>query len=76
VAFAVAVGADARALAQRTQSAPANVPSGEVMVLHATQNDAGAIDPRIRRLPLNRPPFSSFNTYKLIGLRLEPLQPN
>ena len=41
----------------------------EVMVLHATQQPgAGSIDPQIGNLPqLKRPPFSAYNTYKLIS---------
>jgi hypothetical protein len=41
----------------------------QVMVLHATNSDAGAsIDPAIGKLPaLQQPPFSSFNTYKLLS---------
>jgi hypothetical protein len=38
-----------------------------VMVLHATNTDGG-IDPQIGSLPeLKKPPFSSYNTYKLIA---------
>ena len=38
------------------------------MVLHATQvAGAGSIDPQIGSLPqLKKPPFSSYNTYKLL----------
>lgn len=41
----------------------------EVMVLHATmQPGAGSIDPTIGNLPqLRRPPFSAYNTYKLLA---------
>jgi hypothetical protein len=41
----------------------------EVMVLHATtQPGKGSIDPSIGNLPqLRRPPFSAFNTYKLLA---------
>ncbi len=40
----------------------------EVMVLHATQQaGAGSIDPQIGNLPqLKKPPFSAYNTYKLL----------
>ncbi len=40
----------------------------EIMVLHATQSPGpGSIDPQIGNLPqLKRPPFSSYNTYKLL----------
>lgn len=41
----------------------------EVMVLHATvQPGPGSIDPTIGNLPqLRRPPFSAYNTYKLLA---------
>jgi hypothetical protein len=41
----------------------------EVMVLHATNSDGGAsIDPAIGRMPaLQQPPFSAYNTYKLVS---------
>ncbi|HEY1958373.1 MAG TPA: hypothetical protein VGH28_22305 [Polyangiaceae bacterium] len=41
----------------------------EVMVLHATmQPGAGSIDPTIGNMPqLRRPPFSAYNTYKLLA---------
>lgn len=47
---------------------PAKV-TAEVMVLHATQQPGpGSIDPQIGNLPqLKRPPFSAYNTYKLIS---------
>jgi len=39
----------------------------EVLVLHATNTDGG-IDPRIGSMPqLKKPPFSAYNTYKLIA---------
>ncbi|WP_394832513.1 hypothetical protein LVJ94_39025 [Pendulispora rubella] len=52
----------------------------EIMVLHATQQaGAGAIDPSIGNLPqLKKPPFSSFNTYKLLdrkGIAIKKGQP-
>lgn len=54
-----------------TTSATAQAPTSvkaEVMVLHATQQPgAGSIDPQIGNLPqLKRPPFSAYNTYKLV----------
>lgn len=46
--------------------APAEI-DAEVMVLHAT-NDGKGIDPGIGDLPeLKKPPFSSYDTYKLLG---------
>ncbi len=60
-------------------SAPTSV-GAEVMVLHATQTaGAGSIDPQIGNLPqLKKPPFSAYNTYKLLdrkSLVLEKLKP-
>jgi hypothetical protein len=48
--------------------AQGGAPKVEIMVLHATQSaGAGSIDPQIGDLPqLKRPPFSSYNTYKLL----------
>lgn len=47
----------------------------EVMVLHATQQPgAGSIDPQIGNLPqLKKPPFSAYNTYKLLDRKALPL---
>jgi hypothetical protein len=40
--------------------------TAEVIVLHAT-NDGTGIDPKIGKMPeLGRPPFSSYNSYKLL----------
>jgi hypothetical protein len=40
--------------------------SAEVIVLHAT-NDGSGIDPKIGKMPaLGQPPFSSYNSYKLL----------
>jgi len=52
------------------QQAPAKTSVDiEVLVLHATNRDAGAsIDPSIGNLPaLKLPPFSAYNTYTLIS---------
>jgi hypothetical protein len=48
----------------------------EVMVLHATQQPgAGSIDPSIGNMPqLTKPPFSAYNTYKLLGKASLPLE--
>jgi hypothetical protein len=52
--------------------APATIPS-EVMVLHAT-NDSSGIDPKLGKIPaLSRPPFSSYNSYKLLTHTAQPL---
>jgi hypothetical protein len=53
-------------------AAPASI-STEVVVLHATNNNSG-IDPKIGRMPaLGKPPFSSFNSYKLLSRTSVPL---
>jgi hypothetical protein len=48
---------------------PGQTVTAEVMVLHATQQPgAGSIDPSIGNMPqLKRPPFSAYNTYKLLA---------
>ncbi|CAN5372527.1 hypothetical protein BH09MYX1_BH09MYX1_56130 [soil metagenome] len=56
--------------------APAVKANADIMVLHATQSaGAGSIDPQIGNVPqLKKPPFSSYNTYKLLdrkGLALQ-----
>lgn len=39
----------------------------EITVMHASQTQSPSIDPRIGNLPqLSKPPFSSYNTYKLL----------
>lgn len=70
--FGLVSGTPTDAFAQ-TPAAKANA---EIMVLHATQAPGpGSIDPQIGNLPqLKKPPFSSYNTYKLLdrkGLALE-----
>jgi len=48
-----------------TQEAP-NALNAEIIVLHAT-NDGSGIDPKIGKMPeLGKPPFSSYNSYKLL----------
>lgn len=40
--------------------------SAEIIILHAT-NDGTGIDPKIGKMPeLGKPPFSSYNSYKLL----------
>src|SRR6185312_16504900 len=52
--------------------APATVPS-EVMVLHAT-NDNSGIDPKLGKIAaLSKPPFSSYNSYRLLTHTVQPL---
>ncbi len=47
--------------------APATTVQAEVMVLHAS-NTGGGIDPKVRDLPqLKKPPFSSYNTYRVLS---------
>jgi hypothetical protein len=47
----------------------------EIMVLHATQAaGAGSIDPQIAHVQqLKKPPFSAYNTYKLLDRKTLPL---
>jgi hypothetical protein len=53
-------------------AAPATIPS-EVMVLHATNDDTG-IDPKLGKMAaLSKPPFSSYNSYKLLTHTTQPL---
>ena len=50
----------------QTASAATTV-QAEVMVLHAS-NAGGGIDPKVRDLPqLKKPPFSSYNTYRVLS---------
>jgi hypothetical protein len=53
--------------------APAAI-SSDVMVLHAT-NDSSGTDPKLlQKLPaLSKPPFSSYNSYKLLTHSAQPL---
>jgi hypothetical protein len=72
LAAAIVVGALAPAEARpkpRAPTAPASV-DAELVTLHATQGTKGGqqgFDPRIGRPPaLTRPPFSAYNTFKLL----------
>ncbi|MFO0586718.1 MAG: hypothetical protein U0441_04235 [Polyangiaceae bacterium] len=79
IALCLALGLVARgSLADGARPAPAPVPAPaqtatpaaavnmEVIVLHAT-NDGTGIDPKIGKIPeLSKPPFSSYNSYKLL----------
>ncbi len=48
------------------QDAAATCVNAEVIVLHGT-NDGTGIDPKIGKIPeLSKPPFSSYNSYKLL----------
>ncbi|MCC6644027.1 MAG: hypothetical protein IT374_00440 [Polyangiaceae bacterium] len=62
--------ADAPHATSASASAPAPTPSSlnaDVLVMHAT-NAGGGIDPRVKHLTpqLTRPPFSAYDTYKLL----------
>jgi hypothetical protein len=50
--------------------------NAEVMVLHATMAPGpGSIDPAIGKMPqLQKPPFSVFNTYRLLDRRVIPIE--
>ncbi len=50
--------------------------SALIMVMHATQSDGGgSIDPGIGDMPqLKKPPFSAYNTYKLLDKKVLPLE--
>lgn len=69
--IAAAIAAPADAEAQKDKEAPPAVVAvqkarAEIVVLHAT-NDQTGIDPKIGRMPeLARPPFSSYDSYKLL----------
>jgi hypothetical protein len=73
------------ARAQNAQQTPPGAPrppaaalvvNAEVMVLHASMVPGpGSIDPAIGRMPqLQKPPFSVFNTYRLLDKRIIPLE--
>jgi len=52
--------------------APASIAS-EVLLLHATNDNTG-IDPRIGRIPaLGKPPFTAYNSYRLVARTPVPL---
>lgn len=53
--------------ASASAAAPAASVAAEIMVLHAN-NSGGGIDPKVRDLPqLKKPPFSSYNTYRVLA---------
>jgi hypothetical protein len=74
--FAFAAVATDEASAQPVQAPAAIHANADIMVLHATQVDgAGSIDPRIGSMPqLKKPPFSAYNTYKLLDRKVVPLE--
>lgn len=58
---------------EEPKDAPAAVYAAEVMVLHATNSHKG-IDERIGKMPeLQRPPFSSYDSYELLSKQRLPL---
>jgi hypothetical protein len=62
-----ASAAPARSGSADAGTAPAARIGAEVMVLHATNADGG-IDPHIGQLPqLRKPPFSAYNSYRLLA---------
>jgi hypothetical protein len=63
-----------RATPMQAQAPAAPSISSEVMILHATNDNTG-IDPRIGNIPaLSKPPFSSYNSYKLLDRTTTPLK--
>jgi len=71
LAAAVALGVSAPVAQAQDTGAPAqhqtqNAVTAELVILHAT-NDGSGIDPKIGKMPeLGKPPFSSYNSYKLL----------
>ncbi|WP_394826432.1 hypothetical protein [Pendulispora albinea] len=68
VAGAVAMTSTSVASAQTADTQADETAKTEILVLHATQQPGGGIiDPSIGNLPqLKKPPFSSYNTYRLL----------
>ncbi|MEP7126003.1 MAG: hypothetical protein ABJE95_34035 [Byssovorax sp.] len=65
-------GALADEAGKPAQVVPAEA-SVEIVILHAT-NDGSGIDPKIGKMPaLAQPPFSSYNSYKLLDRITRPL---
>jgi|ERR1700722_19505326 hypothetical protein len=60
----------------RAQAPASLLVNAEIMVLHATMAPGpGSIDPAIGRMPqLQKPPFSVFNTYRLLDKKIIPLE--
>jgi hypothetical protein len=71
ISLCFALGLAAHGAAAADQRAPTQAPAPasvnmEVIVLHGT-NDGSGIDPKIGKIPeLSKPPFSSYNSYKLL----------
>lgn len=63
---AVAIAAGATPAVAPAQTPATTCVNAEVIVLHGT-NDGTGIDPKIGKIPeLSKPPFSSYNSYKLL----------
>lgn len=71
IALCLALGLVAHGAAAEDRGTPAQTPAAasvnmEVIVLHGT-NDGSGIDPKIGKIAeLAKPPFSSYNSYKLL----------
>lgn len=67
--FAFGLGASVAVAQDQPPPAPAEAVEAvgaEVVILHA-KNDGSGIDPKIGKMPeLQKPPFSSYNSYKLL----------
>lgn len=76
ITLAAAFGLLGPAFGESDVSAQDKPVTCEVMVLHATQQSGpGSIDPQIGNMPqLTKPPFSAYNTYKLLGKGSLPLE--
>lgn len=65
VTFGAAPSAEAQGAPPAEARAETSV-AAEIIILHAT-NDGTGIDPKIGKMPeLGKPPFSSYNSYKLL----------
>jgi hypothetical protein len=69
LAFALGVGSSVAVAQDQPQPAPAEAAesvAAEIVILHAT-NEGTGIDPKIGKMPeLGKPPFSAYNSYKLL----------
>ena len=79
LAAAVALGtlspsAQAQDTGSPSQAQTQGPVSAELVILHAT-NDGTGIDPKLGKMPeLGKPPFSSYNSYKLVERVTLPLE--
>ncbi len=74
--FAAMASDEASAEPAQLQAGIPLTANADIMVLHATQvAGPGSIDPRIGSMPqLKKPPFSAYNTYKLLDRKVVPLE--